>query len=123
MGLHVGVIRKTLRKFRNAFRGIRSGLLYDQSILIQIILAVCTVIIFALLGITQVEWLFVISAIFAVLITEFLNSAVEDVCDLLVKNYNLHVKEIKDIAAAAVLLAALYAILVAAIILKGYIIL
>ncbi|WZU03012.1 diacylglycerol kinase [Erysipelothrix sp. D19-032] len=66
--------------------------------MLQVVLGVITVIVFALLDISTVEWLFVISAIFIVLITEFLNSAVEDLCDLLIQSYNLHVKEIKDIA-------------------------
>ncbi len=75
--------------------------------------------VFLFLKISRVEWLFVISAIFVVLITEFLNSAVEDICDLLIKNYDLHVKEIKDIAAGAVLIAAMYAVVVAVVILSG----
>lgn len=119
MELLKNVSQRTLKKFGSAFVGIKTGLLYDRSILIQVLMGIVTVLIFAFIKISVVEWLFVISAIFSVLITEFLNSAVEDVCDLLISKYDLHVKEIKDIAAAAVLLAAIYATLVAAIILVG----
>lgn len=113
------IVKRTQFKFKSAFEGVQAGLLYDRSILIQVILAIVTVIIFMIIKITVIEWLFVLSAIFSVLITEFLNSAIEDVCDLLVDKYDLHVKEIKDIAASAVLLAAIYATLVAGIILIG----
>lgn len=113
------ITRRAVKKFGSAISGIQTGLLYDRSILLQVALGCITVIGFVIIGISMVEWLFVLSAIFAVLITEFLNSAVEDVCDLLISKYDLHVKEIKDIAAAAVLLAAVYALLVAGIILIG----
>lgn len=113
------ILNRTVKKFSSAFEGIYAGIRYDRSILIQVLLAVLSLGIFITLKISMVEWLFVISAIFVVLITEFLNSAVEDICDLLIKNYDLHVKEIKDIAAAAVLLSAMYAIVVALVIVSG----
>ena len=115
----IRIINRTISKFGSAFEGVYAGIRYDRSILIQVLLALMSLGVFYTLKISKVEWLFVISAIFVVLITEFLNSAVEDVCDLLIKNYDLHVKEIKDIAAAAVLLAALYAIVIAGVIISG----
>lgn len=113
------IVNRTIDKFRSAFEGVYAGIRYDRSILIQMLLAVLSIVIFAVIKITRVEWLFVISAIFVVLITEFLNSAIEDICDLLIQEYHLHVKEIKDIAAAAVLIAALYAVVVAGFIILG----
>lgn len=109
----IEAFKRLIRKFQNAFLGLKAGILYDRSILVQMILAIISLILFYLLKISYVEWLFVITAIFVVVVSEFLNSAIEDVCDLLVKKYDLHVKEIKDIAAAAVLLAAIYAVVVA----------
>lgn len=119
MTLLKDLIVRTYQKFAYAFSGLIAGVRYDISITIQVILALLSLIFFVYLKIGTIEWLFVISAIFLVLITEYLNSAVEDVCDLLVKKYDLHVKEIKDIAAAAVLLAALYAVIIAVVITAG----
>ena len=119
MELLTNIIRRTIKKFGSAFEGVLAGVRYDRSILIQIILALIALVFFITIGISAIEWLFVLSAVFCVLITEFLNSAVEDICDLLVKEYSLHVKEIKDIAAAAVLFAAIYASLVGIIIIYG----
>ncbi|NLW14999.1 MAG: diacylglycerol kinase family protein [Erysipelothrix sp.] len=116
MELLIDLTKRFIRKFINAFSGLWAGIRYDNSILLQFVLAVASIIVFAIIKITFVEWMFVINAIFIVIITEFLNSSVEDLCDLLVDKYDLHVKEIKDIAAAAVLLSAIYAVIVAVII-------
>lgn len=113
------IIKRTIDKFASAFEGIIAGIKYDRSILIQVLLAIMAIGFFAFLRIGTIEWLFIISAIFVVLITEFLNSAIEDICDLLIQEYNLHVKEIKDIAAGAVLIAAFYAIAVGLIVVLG----
>lgn len=115
------LIIRFVNKFKNAFIGLWAGIRYDRSILLQFMIAVFSLIVFYFLKITIIEWLFVITAIFVVIITEFLNSAIEDVCDLLVDKYDLHVKEIKDIAAAAVLLSAIYAVVVALVIFGRYI--
>lgn len=115
----LNVIKRTFHKFKCAFTGLVAGIRYDRSILIQVLLALISISVFSVMKLSVVEWLFVISAIFIVLIAEYLNSAIEDICDLLVNKYDLHVKEIKDIAAAAVLLAALYAVIVACIIIGG----
>ncbi len=110
------MVRRFLEKFQAAFSGIKAGILYDRSILLQVLMALASVGFFVWLKIDSNEWLFVISAIFIVLITEFLNSAIEDLCDLMIRRHNFQVKRIKDIAAAAVLLAAFYAITIAIII-------
>ncbi|CAM4195333.1 diacylglycerol kinase family protein [Erysipelothrix inopinata] len=113
------LVNRTIKKFQCAIQGIIAGLRFDKSIKIQFVFAILSIVFFSFFRITTNEWLFVLSAIFLVLITEFLNSAIEDVCDLVEKKYDLHVKEVKDIAAGAVLLAALYAVVVAVIIVVG----
>lgn len=112
----IASIKRLIEKFSHAFLGLFEGIRYDRSISVQILLAIISLIFFSFLKLNYIEWLFVLSAISIVLISEYLNSAIEDLCDLLVKKYDLHVKEIKDIAAAAVLIAAIYAVLVAIII-------
>ncbi len=116
MALLIDLIKRFIKKFIHAFEGLWAGIRYDRSILVQFLIAFAAAVVFAILKISFLEWMFVINAMFVVIITEFLNSAIEDVCDLLVAKYDLHVKEIKDIAAAAVLLSAIYAVVVAVII-------
>lgn len=110
------IIDRTIHKFSCAAHGLVQGMLYDRSIIVQFFLAFVTIIFFLFFKATWTEWLFIISAIFFVLVTEFMNSAIEDTCDLLVNRYDLQVKEIKDISAAAVMLAAMYAVIIASII-------
>lgn len=63
--------------------------------------------------ITAVEWSIVFSAIFFVIITELLNSAIEKTVDLVTADYHILAKQAKDIAAGAVLMSCIYAILMA----------
>lgn len=72
------------------------------------------------MNITAVEWLFIITAVFLVLITETLNSAIEYTVDLITGDYHILARYAKDIAAAAVLLASIYAVIAGMVILLPY---
>lgn len=63
------------------------------------------------------EWLWLMLAIFMVLIVEIINTAFENVVDMFT-NYHFHDigKKIKDMAAGAVLLTACFAVIVGAVI-------
>lgn len=63
-------------------------------------------------NISEIEWLFVISAIFIVLIVETLNTALEYAVDLTTDEYNILAKYAKDVAACAVVLACIYAVVI-----------
>lgn len=104
------------QKFHYAFQGLREGILSDKSIQTQLILAALAVVFFNFIGISLQEWLFVLTAVFMVIITEFFNSVIERVSDLIDEGYNSKIKQIKDMSAAAVLLAAIYALCVAIVI-------
>jgi diacylglycerol kinase len=65
------------------------------------------------LKISILEWIFIISAIALVLITEFINTCIEQLCDLITSDYSLAIKNIKDIAAASVVISAFYAFIIA----------
>lgn len=68
------------------------------------------------LNISITEWLFLIFAIFIVLITETLNTAFEVDIDLTSPEYHPFARDTKDIAAGAVLLSVFLAIIVGLII-------
>lgn len=110
------MINRFIEKFSYAFTGLFKGIKQDNSIRLQFVFALTTVVFFYFFGISYIEWLFVLSAVFLVLVSEFMNSALEDFSDLVEEKYNLKVKKIKDTAAAAVLLAATYALIVAGVI-------
>lgn len=67
-------------------------------------------------GISKMEWLFVLTAIFLVLVTELMNTAVEAAVDLAEPDIHPLAKAAKDTAAGAVLLAAVFAVIVGCIV-------
>ncbi|GAB3071472.1 hypothetical protein GCM10027156_24460 [Salinicoccus sesuvii] len=74
----------------------------------------------AILGIERIEWVFIVSAIFMVLIAEAFNTSIEAAVDLTTSTYHPLAKAAKDAGAAAVLLSSLYAVIVALIIFLPY---
>lgn len=65
---------------------------------------------------TPVEWLFIITAIYFVLVAELINSLFERVIDYIKPDYHLQAKIIKDIAAGIVLLTASLSVIIGLII-------
>ena len=66
--------------------------------------------------INTTEWLFVIGCCMLVLSLELLNTAIENICNLLSKDFNPFIKIIKDTAAAAVLVTAIGSVIIGAVI-------
>ena len=77
--------------------------------MVSAILAMLTGLIFQ---ISAIEWLFLLLAIFLVVIFEIVNSAIENVVDLASGyHFSMLAKNAKDMAAGAVLVASGYAVL------------
>jgi undecaprenol kinase len=80
---------------------------------------VAALLVFALayyFKISQVEFLFLVFAIFSVLVTEMLNTAIEEAVDLATLTKRARAMVAKDIAAASVLVASLNAVIIGLII-------
>jgi len=58
------------------------------------------------------DWCWITTAIVLVIITEMLNTAIEFMCDSITMERNPQIKKIKDIAAGAVLIAALGSVII-----------
>ena len=84
---------------------------------IHIVLCIIAVFLGILLKISILEWLWIILAIFFVMISEFANTVAEALTDLIVKNnYDPIAKRIKDVSAGSVLMSAIFAVIVGALI-------
>lgn len=59
----------------------------------------------AVLGLSAFEWAVIALVITAVLTAEAFNTALEELCDKFQPTHDPHIRKIKDLAAAAVLLA------------------
>jgi len=68
------------------------------------------------LKISYVEYLFILITIFFVIISEMMNTAIEEMTNLITKEHRKEAKIAKDVAAAAVFLSAAFSVVVGVII-------
>ncbi len=68
------------------------------------------------LKLSALEWIAILGVISAVIVAEILNSAIEKLADVVSPDFHPKIKIVKDLAAAAVLVAAFLALAVGAII-------
>jgi len=106
-------ITKTIRSFRHAFAGMYHALQNHQNLKVHIAAAVFTTIITIFLDIPKVEFLMVVFAIMFVIFAEMVNTSIEEMTDLITQEHRQEAKIAKDIASAAVLIASIFAIVVA----------
>jgi undecaprenol kinase len=115
-------ISRLLKSFNYAFRGLVKTFREEQNLQIQSIAGIVIMLIAVYFKISRLEWCVLIFIIGLVILMELANSAVERVTDVLKPRIDGYVKEIKDVMAAAVMLASLVAVIVGAIIFWPYII-
>ena len=103
---------KTLVKsFGYAFEGIRLGLSVDQNLRIHSFVGIFVIILSLFLRLPKSEFFLVVLAVFFVWFAELINTAIEEMTNLIVQEHRKEAKIAKDVAAAAVLLSAVYAII------------
>jgi diacylglycerol kinase len=67
-------------------------------------------------GLNSIEWCWITVAIVLVFICEMFNTALEFLCDVVSPNIHPQIKRVKDVSAAAVLIAAIGAVIIGAIV-------
>jgi diacylglycerol kinase (ATP) len=102
--------------FRNAFRGIGAMLATQRNAWIHAVATLAVVGLGFALAIDRGEWLAVVLAIMAVWTAEGLNTAFEALCDVASPEFHPLVARAKDVAAGAVLIAAIGAVVIAALV-------
>jgi diacylglycerol kinase len=98
--------------FRAAFTGLRRLATSERHFQLHLIAATCAVVIAAFLDFSILEWEILIVTIGLVLVAEGLNSAIERAIDTTTPGFHPLAKAAKDIAAAAVLIAAITSVIV-----------
>jgi diacylglycerol kinase (ATP) len=109
--------RSRIQSFRHAFAGWWYMLRTQRNAWIHAIFTMAAVIGGLWLGLSRVEWAIIALTIGAVWMAEFVNTALEAVVDLTSPNAHPLAKAGKDVAAAAVLVAALTSVAVGLLIL------
>lgn len=115
-------IKRLLKSFHYAYKGMVMVISEEQNIKIQITLGILVFFLGICFQITRLEWIFLFMVSGLVIILETLNSAVERVADVLKPRINTYVKEIKDIMSAAVMISALLAIGVGVLVFWPYVV-
>lgn len=107
---------KQANTFFNAANGIGQAIKQEPNMRIHVVAAGTAIAIGCILGLSAMEWGIVIGCIVLVISMELINTAIESLCDLITLEFNSQIKLIKDIAAAAVLVAAIGSVITGAVI-------
>lgn len=109
----VTIMRKRIRSFAHAFRGIAEFVRRGANAKIQLIMAVFVVGAGFLLDFGVHDWIAVVVCIGMVLSAEAMNTAIELLADALQPERDERVRVLKDVAAGGVLIAAIVSLVVA----------
>ena len=105
-----------MKKFRQGVRYALTGLTIvwkgELNFRIEIGCAALVIALGFFFGISRIEWMLVMVSIALVVIAETFNTALEELCDVFQPTHNPHIAKIKDLSAAAVLLASLGALVI-----------
>jgi diacylglycerol kinase (ATP) len=102
-----------LHSFNWAFDGIVHALRHERNMWIHFAIAVLVLVASLFFALTRLEVIALLVAISFVLITEMLNTALEHIVDLITDEDDPRARVAKDVAAGAVLIAAVNAVAVA----------
>src|SRR5690554_1454731 len=96
-------LKRLLKSFQYAWNGIKHTWKKEQNFRIHILLTLVVFTLAQLLKVPLIEQALLVIVIGAVLTLELVNTAIENLVDMLVQTYDPRAKIIKDVAAGAVL--------------------
>jgi diacylglycerol kinase len=101
-----------MASFRHAFRGVAEFIRVEPNARLHMAAAVLAIAMGIWLRIGPGEWLAVVLSVAMVIAAELLNTALEILCDHVTPERHAAIRNVKDMAAAAVVVAALAALVV-----------
>jgi diacylglycerol kinase (ATP) len=109
-------IRARVRSFRYALEGIAAFFQSEHNAWLHFMATIAVFTLATLVGVTKTEWLALVFAIGFVWVAEMFNTCIERVMDFVSDQRHKEIKFIKDLAAGAVLVAAITALVVGAVV-------
>lgn len=109
-----------IKSFTYAFEGLATFFKTQHNAWIHVVAGVFALALGFLFSITSNEWCWIVMAIAMVFITEMLNTAIEFLCDMISTEIHPQIKKVKDVSAAAVLIAATAAVVIGLMIFRPY---
>lgn len=95
-----------------AFEGLSYAFKHHRHFKIELFIAFLVIILSFIFNLSTFEFLFLLSAIILVLISEIFNTLIEETLNFVYKEHHQTIKFIKDLSAGAVLIAVIYSLIV-----------
>ena len=111
---------KLYLSIKHAVRGVKLALKSEKSFRIQMAMAFAIFVALFMFPLHMSERALLLVAVGAVLVLELVNSTVERMLDLFKPRLHPYVRDIKDLMAAAVLLASIFALIIGILVLGPY---
>ena len=105
-------VGRLINSFKYSVEGLSYSFKYNQNIKIHIIIAFVVILVGLFLGLSKIELLTVSIMIVLVISSEMINTAIEEVINLLVNEHRQEAKIAKDVSAGMVLLVSVFALIV-----------
>ena len=113
-------MKSFLKSFIYAIHGLWSGIADQRNLKFQLAIAVVVIGAGFYLSITAIEWCLIILCIAMVIGLELVNTALENLVDLVTLERKPLAGKIKDIAAGAVLLVSISSVIIGVLIFRKY---
>ena len=110
-----------IRSFVYAFNGIKASLVEQRNLKVQTFIALITVVGGFYYNITINEWCIILLSIGLVMGLEMINSAIENLVNLVTQENNFLAGKVKDMAAGAVLFVSVLAVIIGILLFAKYI--
>jgi diacylglycerol kinase len=107
------MIKKLFKSFGYAIKGMFSAAKYQQNLRIHLVAILVVTASGIFLGLSAIEWSLIALCIGMVISAEVMNTAIEELVDLVSPEFNKQAGRVKDLAAGAVLITAIVATVVA----------
>ncbi len=105
-------IASFFKSFQHAFQGLKYFFSHEVKSKIHFLAMLVCISFGFFFNISYPEWLIVICCIALVFVTEIFNTALETLCDFIFPDYHLKIKAVKDLSAAAVLIASIFSFII-----------
>ena len=112
--------RRLIDSFGFAFEGVVHALQNDQNLRIHFIVAIIVMAVSLYFKVTPFEMGILGVMIILVIVTEMINTAIENMVDLISKEYHVEAKRAKDVSAGMVLVTVIGSVIVGTLIFTPY---
>lgn len=104
--------KRLLKSFHYAMAGLKHTWKKEQNFRIHLLFTIVVILFAQLLKVPIVEQVLLFIVIGLVLSLELINTAIENVVDMITKTYDKRAKIVKDVAAGAVLIFSIIAVII-----------